>query len=331
MLAAISATLLVNLADVRYFTLVTVHPFHVDNDVRRLGSPELSALPSGFMLMAQDSGKNLGLVWPLQVEPMADAVRVQAQVALEGVGAGEKPWHRAMVSVRTVSAQGKAQERVAFLGAGTQGLTVDAVIQVPPETAELQLMVRLLSVPGAFSVQNLRFDWLVERAWVPLAILALWVCWLLAFSALLVHWLSYARYRAMLVLSFALVLTAVLLPGEWSSALRQQVPVLLNDWLPTWTGWSLPQADGRGLSDYVHFFMFFLLGAALTVARRDLTAWHLIGSLILLGAATEVVQFLVPGREAGWLDVGLNTAGAVLGVGLMRICAGLMVGFGKRD
>jgi VanZ family protein len=45
----------------------------------------------------------------------------------------------------------------------------------------------------------------------------------------------------------------------------------------------------------------------------------LLAGLLLLALATEVVQLLVPGREAGWLDVGLNIGGALLGVGLAQL------------
>jgi len=146
----------------------------------------------------------------------------------------------------------------------------------------------------------------------------LWIVWLLAFGNLLVHWLHAARYRVALVLVFAGVLGAVVMPGEWRDFLQLHVTTAVHGWLADWLGWSFPVAEGRGLSDYVHFLMFALLGMALALARPDLAVWRLIGGLILLGAATEVVQLLVPGREGGWQDVALDATGAVLGVLLAR-------------
>lgn len=317
-MAAIAATLLLNLPEVRYSSLVSVTPTLADEGLRRLGDPVLTPLPDGFSLSAADAEKARGLAWALPLADGAQAVRVEAEVALDAVGEGEKPWHRAMLSVRMVDAQGKGHERAAFIGAGTQAGAVDSVILLVPETTELQLMARLLRVPGTFSVNELRLSWLVERAWVSPAVLALWVLWLVAFGALLAHWLHGARYRAGLVLAFALVLAAVAMPGEWRNVLQLQVTAWVHGWLD-WLGWALPEAEGRGLSDYVHFLMFALLGAALAVARRDLAAWRLIGGLILLGAATEATQFLVPGREGGWLDVGLDAVGAMLGVLTVRL------------
>lgn len=319
LLVAIGATLLLAEPEVRYATLATATPTLADQDIRRLGEPVVSVLPGGLKLIAADGVRTRGLAWPLPVAAESMAVRIRGELALAGVGEGEKSWHRAMLSIRTVDVHGKARERTAFKGSGSLALAVDEVILLPPETAQLQLMLRLLHVPGTVSAQDLRVDWLVEHPWVPAALLAMWVLWLLAFAVLLFHWVHAARYRVALVLSFVFVVVAVMLPGEWRNTLLQPMTSWLNDVLLVWFNWQLPQVDGRGLSDYGHFLMFALLGAALTVARRDLSAWRLLAGLLLLALATEVVQLLVPGREAGWLDVGLNIGGALLGVGLAQL------------
>lgn len=316
--AAVAATLLLNLPEVRYVSLASVSPALVDEGVRRLGEPTISVLPGGLALSAADAVRTRGLAWPLPVVAESTAVRVRGELALADVGEGEKTWHRAILSIRTVDANAKARERTAFKGSGTRFQAVDEVILLPPETKEFQLMLRLLHVPGKFEVQDLRLDWLVERAWVPPAVLAMWVLWLLAFGALLAHWLHIARFRLALLLAFAGVVVAVTLPGEWRNALLQYVTPWVNDWLLAWFDWRLPQVDGRGLSDYGHFLMFALLGAALSWARPDLSRGQLLAGLFLLAMATEVVQLLVPGREAGWLDVGFNAVGAFLGVMLRR-------------
>lgn len=314
MLAAIAATLLLTLPNVRYATLMSVTPLLSDDGARRLAEPDLLAVPGGFVLTAADTGKSRGVVWPLPVAAGAVAMRVQAQVELVAVGEGEKPWHRAMLSLRMVDEGGKGHERAAFAGSGTLVGSVDTVIMLVPEVVESQLSVRLLRVTGSMTVGDLRVFWLAERAWVPVAMLALSVLWMLAFGALLVHWLHAARYRWALVAVFASVLGAVVMPGEWRDVLQLHVTTVVHAWLADWLGWSFPVADGRGLSDYVHFLMFALLGLALALARPDLAVWRLVGGLILLGGATEVTQLLVPGRDAGWLDVALNVAGAVVGV-----------------
>lgn len=315
MLVAIAATLVLALPGVRYASLQVVEPSLLDQGMRRLGDPAVDALPGGFLLKAADAENTRGLEWSVPVIDAAVAVRVQADVVLLDVGEGEKRWHRAMISVRMLDAQKKASERVAFMGSGSQAMAVDTLILLVPDTAALQVMARLLRVPGEFSVSALRLSWLSERPWVPVAMLALSVVWLLAFAGLLIHWLHAARYRAALALVFVAVLAAVAMPGEWRDALQQWVSVWLADLL----GGPLPMLSGGGLSDYVHFAMFAALGGALALARRDLRAGWLLAELVLLAVATEVVQTLVPGREAGWLDIGLDAAGGLLGVLLVRL------------
>lgn len=318
MLLAIAATLALAMPAVRYAELSLLVPSAADETVRRLGEPVLAEVPGGFLLTAADPAKSHGLAWPLPLAPEAVAMRVQAEVALDGVSEGEKTWHRAMLSVRMLDEHGKGHERAAFAGSGTQTASVDTVILLLPDAAETQLMARLLRVSGAMTLSDLRVSWLAERNWVPPAMLALWMVWLLAFGNLLVHWLHAARHRLVLVLVFAGVLGAVVMPGEWRDILQLHVTTAVHGWLADWLGWTVPVADGRGLSDYVHFLMFALLGMALVLARPGLATWRLIGGLILLGAATEVVQLLVPGREGGWQDVALDAAGAMLGVLLAR-------------
>ncbi len=174
-----AATLLLNLPEVRYVSLASVSPALVDEGVRRLGEPTISVLPGGLALSAADAVRTRGLAWPLPVVAESTAVRVRGELALADVGEGEKTWHRAILSIRTVDANAKARERTAFKGSGTRFQAVDEVILLPP------------------------------------AVLAMWVLWLLALGALLVHWLHIARFRPALVLAFAGVVVAVFSATLW--------------------------------------------------------------------------------------------------------------------
>lgn len=320
LLVAIVATLLLAVPGVRYATLVTTTPTLTDENVRRLGYPLVSVLPAGFRLIAENDVRTRGLAWSLPVAAEATAVRVRGQLALLDVGAGEKGWHRAMLSVRMVDANaGKIWERHPFRGSGTQTQALDMVFLLPPEAVQLQLLLRLLYVSGSVSMEGLQVDWLAERAWVPPVLLLILALWILAFGALLVYWLHAARYQPALILSFVLVVVAVMAPGEWRGVVLHHLTPWLSDWLPARFDWRSLQAEGIEVSDYGHFLMFLLLGVALSVARPDLSAKHLLLGLLMLCLATEVVQLLVPGRDAGWWDVALNTAGSLIGLGLAAL------------
>ena len=306
MLLAIVATLGLSLPGVRYASLAEVVPSLADETVRRVGNPAVDGLPGGFLLSAVDDRQHRGLIWTLPLVPGALAVRVQGEVVLDSVGEGVKRWERANVAVRQIDAQKKAVERSVFAGSGSFAQHVDAVVPVQPDVVQVQLMARLLKVSGAMTVSDLRLGWLVERPWVPVAMLVLWVLWLLAFGDLIVRWLLGARYRLALILVFGLVLAAILMPGSWRDALETWVAGLL----PVQPG----GLGGLGLSDFVHFGMFLLLGLALALARPDVSPGWLLVDLVLLAAATEVVQLLVLERQAGWSDFAVDSLGAALGV-----------------
>lgn len=120
-------------------------------------------------------------------------------------------------------------------------------------------------------VSDLRVSLLAEHVWVPVAMVGLWAASLLALAALL-------------VLVFVDVLVALAMPGVWRDALQ--------GWLIKWLGaWVQSTGQGR-VADYVHFALFAGLGAVLAVARPDWRWSRLILELLLLAAASEVIQSL---------------------------------------
>lgn len=306
MLLAIVATLGLSLSGVRYASLAEVLPSLADETVRRVGNPAVDGVAGGFLLSAVDDRQHRGLIWTILPVPGALALRVRGEVVLDAVSAGGKRWERAHVAVRQMDAQKKAVERSVFAGSGSLVQHVDAVVPLQFDAVQVDLMARLLKVSGSMTVSGLRLDWLVERPWVPLAMLVLWVLWLLAFGDLMVRWLLGARYRPALILVFGLVLAAILMPGNWRDMLEMWVAGLL----PVKPG----GLGGLGLSDFVHFGMFLLLGLALALARPDVSPGWLLVDLVLLAAATEVVQLLVLERQASWADFAVDSLGAALGV-----------------
>ena len=71
----------------------------------------------------------------------------------------------------------------------------------------------------------------------------------------------------------------------------------------------------RSSDKLVHIFAYAVLGAAGAIGypKRSMTA-ILIGGLTALGAAIEIAQLYVPGRDGALLDVAANALGSALGV-----------------
>lgn len=64
-----------------------------------------------------------------------------------------------------------------------------------------------------------------------------------------------------------------------------------------------------------HVFLFLVLG----VLARAGFGWIGIGAAAVWSFVDELTKPLVPGRHFSWIDVGLNLAGVVAGIGLWLV------------
>lgn len=110
-----------------------------------------------------------------------------------------------------------------------------------------------------------------------------------------------------------------LLPGEISGAISNGVKNLLR-WLLSFLGLSSGGGGGGGLLRKVaHFTEFACLGGLFTwlfsMLRRP--AWLALGCGFLAACVDETIQIFVPDRGPSIFDVGIDTAGAAVGIMLL--------------
>lgn len=74
--------------------------------------------------------------------------------------------------------------------------------------------------------------------------------------------------------------------------------------------------DEPGASFGMHFLLFLSVAGLLLSLRLDKPLMSLLGPLVALAFITEGLQVLIPGRFAGWADVGTNLIGVGLGLGI---------------
>ena len=107
--------------------------------------------------------------------------------------------------------------------------------------------------------------------------------------------------RVLLGLQLLALLVGTQMLGAWRSGAVQVLHA------PSW------------LSSTAHFVLF--AGMAMVLAARPL-AWPVVRiALVALALAllTEGLQFLATDRHPRWLDVGIDMAGALAGVGLIKL------------
>lgn len=124
------------------------------------------------------------------------------------------------------------------------------------------------------------------------------------------------HFRALaLLLSVALIVVAVLLPN---TALRQ---LRLDH---HWFNWLMGWAEMVQRVNVVHLVIFGLLGATARLALPKVSLARLLPVVALFAAASEVVQFWVPGRTPRMVDMAQDVLGALIGVLLV---SGLAAGW----
>ena len=122
----------------------------------------------------------------------------------------------------------------------------------------------------------------------------------------------------------ALVLNVIFIWGN--SALPASVSGALSRWLRQLLGFISQGSAGVGegsLRKLMHFAEFCLLGVMLSwlcgmlMARPLPVAGASIVSGIFTACVDETIQSFSPGRNPSLMDVGIDTAGAAVGIGLL--------------
>lgn len=120
------------------------------------------------------------------------------------------------------------------------------------------------------------------------------------------HGLGWWLHALALVLAAAVVVIAVLLPSSALSSLRSDYP---------WFSRSISWVENLWPAvDMVHVVLFAVVGLFGRVVFPRQPLRMLVLWLLVFAAGSELVQFVVPGREPRWSDLAMDFVGGVLGL-----------------
>ena len=117
------------------------------------------------------------------------------------------------------------------------------------------------------------------------------------------------RIRWLAILATLLVFVALALPGALLEAIRL--------WCQTWLPWQpTPGGGGDFPTDKVVHALLFAIVATFTARgwRDSFGVMAVVLYMLMLGVASELIQFFVPGRSADMLDVVADLVGSVIGI-----------------
>ncbi len=124
-----------------------------------------------------------------------------------------------------------------------------------------------------------------------------------------------------LITSFLVVLVSVLLPNTTIAWMR-------NHW-PWFNQPMLWIEDANSALNLVHAVLFLVLGIAVRLALQTWRLRQVALGFLMLGATTEWVQFLVPGRHPRMDDVLVDVVAGL--VGWFAACVVLYAGHAKAN
>jgi VanZ family protein len=107
--------------------------------------------------------------------------------------------------------------------------------------------------------------------------------------------------RALLALQLVLLLVGTQMPGAWRSSIE--------------SGLHAP----FGLSSWAHFIIFAGMATVLSAKPMRWPVLHTLVTTLALAIVTEALQFLAIDRHPRLLDIGIDMAGACVGVVLVGV------------
>lgn len=117
--------------------------------------------------------------------------------------------------------------------------------------------------------------------------------------------------RNLLGLQLLALLIGTQMPGSWRASVEQSLP------------------SPFGLSSLAHFVLFASM-AVLQCWRPLLwPPWRVIFGALFLALLTEGLQFFAIDRHPRWVDVGIDLAGTVTGLGLVNLL--VFLNFSRQD
>ncbi|MFK7779189.1 MAG: VanZ family protein [Gimesia sp.] len=278
-------------------------------------------------LHSNDPTKSVGLKFPITEPSRFHYLQLSADLRTENVVAGKQSWQKARLLLSSHDAKGKwlpQHHHVVTLEGDNPWQHYTEAFTISDTAAQLRVGVQLPRATGTLWVRNLNLQEVVVKpvywygSYVIELIWSFFLLWLLApYFNRGSRWLLRGGLSLVLMLTFV----GILLPGN----LKVQMLAQGKEWLQSCTQiWSqnvssdavtgvalLPWFDVAKLG---HFLIFALLARVLVFAWPERNRYYILTDLLMLAAATELLQLFVVGRSPLFTDWLIDGGGIVLGL-----------------
>jgi hypothetical protein len=308
----------------------------------------LSRLPQKWVIHSDDATKVPGLHYVVPA-PASRWLRLSGQFSVNNVAPGDRPWETARVHLGGINEAGKFHwiggAAVLFSEVGSRDIfSVSTEVEIPAQFDQVRMTVELLRATGELQIHALSLLPVAETVNSKRLFTALLVGWLLA--AMLLTLVLWHYLRSLPVVLMAIIVSLPLIvSGDAKQAITHAVQasvVTMKQQFGTSsiavtgqeTSVKEPMINGLSATEWLsneqrayiregigHFFTFMIFALLICWPRRRAVLSQqliMVGGLFTFAAATEVFQYLVPGRTPSFSDFYANGAGVICGLVLIN-------------
>ncbi len=227
-------------------------------------------------------------------------LRLSADIQTEGVIPGTKSWHKARLVLSSFDINNKwisHPHSVVALGGTNLWQHYEKTFTVHPEANQLRVCAQLVHAPGSMWVRKVELQ---EVDITPLyhygqyVIICGWLLFLLWLTLPYAKQCRHKSWRLIALFILSIGISGVIAPAALKLMLLHLFPA---------------HTDKIG-----HFILFTLIALFSTLICRKHGYVKILTDLVILAAATELIQLFVPGRSAMVSDWVIDTGGVLLGM-----------------
>lgn len=292
-------------------------------------------------LHSNDKRSSINLVQQIKEPERFGLLKISGDIRTDSVRAGEEDWHTARLMLVSYDAGGRwlpVPHVVASLKGNNPLKRYSKVFNISDNARELRVNAQMMHSSGSMWVKNLSLKEAVKKPFYDYWQATYWL-WIFFLLWLLIPLIAGCRgiiIKGMVTLTVAAILFGTLTPRAATFKLREDSLRTFKKMTGTLPSKEAPVKEKKGMereeieerwrltNKSGHFLLFVILACCLAAGfPYGGRSWPFL-VIVILAAATELMQYHVEGRMPYMRDWFLDIAGATSGLALFYIAGMIM-------
>lgn len=295
--------------------------------------------PGTVRIINADSGKGVSLQQTIIDPGRFRFLRLTGDIKTDKVKRGKKSWQKARLVLSSHDQDGRwlpAPHHVASLAGTRPWRQYSQVFEIIPAAEQLRVSAQLPRATGILWVKNLSLREVYKKTTTVYFMTGGIILWGLFLAWLVIPYIAAGRtffLRALVFLSVFAVLMGTLSPGVSKLQFQKDSVQVIQNFIEQPEEIASIQSSERdknkaeqdrrlfnllqAATKSGHFILFALLGLSLPIALPLADRRFLLIDLLMLAAATELMQFFIQGRTPLVKDFLIDVAGIIVGLAIV--------------